>query len=105
MDPLLIISLILNIIAIPTIIFMAFIIRGALTNNQDMLEDYHRKDLSGTQREEIRRRLIVGGKGAVGAHEILDLIYTFRSVELGQYNDEDPYVPSDPYDDIDAYNS
>lgn len=87
------------------IAMMYIIIRGMMKTQQSLVLDYKRHNLTGREREEIRRRLLAQGTTAVHAHEILDLIYSFRAVELGQYKDDDPYVPEDPYDDVEDYQS
>lgn len=87
------------------IAFMILILKGIMASREQMVADYKRRNLSGREREEIRRRLLSQGIGGVHPHEVLDLIYSFRAVELGQYRDSDPYVPDDPYDDLDEYES
>ena len=98
-------SYILNAIFIVGIGFCIILVRGALMSNRDSLAGYKRSDLSGRSREEIRRRLLAGGMNAVSPIDVMNLIYTFRSIELGTYNDDDPYIPSsevgDPYLDLD----
>jgi hypothetical protein len=78
------------------------VIKGMLASNSATFDDYKRHSLTGVEREDMRRRLLAQGLNGVHPHEVMDLIYTFRSIELGQYKDEDPYIPQeDPYEDID----
>jgi len=103
MDWLPLASYITNGILVVIVALGIIVIRGMLASRDSMIDSYKRRDLTGREREDIRRRLLASGTSAIHPHEILDLIYTFRSVELGQYEDKDPYVPADPYDDIEEY--
>lgn len=103
--PYLAISLVANGLFVIVIVAMALIISGFMKSHQSMVAGYKRRNLTGRDREEIRRRLLAKGITDVHPHEVLDLIYTFRAVELGQYSDEDPYIPEDPYSDVDDYES
>lgn len=97
-------SYILNGVLVVVIVFMFIILRGMIATVGGTFDNYKRKNLTGREREDIRRRLIAQGMGAVHPHEVMDLIYSWRALELGQYTDEDPYVPQDdPYDDIEEF--
>lgn len=97
----LIASLILNAVFAILIVLSGIILRGIMKNNSATIENYKRHDLTGRERETIRRKIIASGLTTVHPHEILDLIYTFRSIEVGDYHDNDPYVPVDTYEDLD----
>jgi hypothetical protein len=81
-------------------IFLGFAVRGAIRDRKVIIENYTRTKLTGVLIEEIRRKLWLYGKNAITEYDILDLIYTIRDIQLGIYSDEDPYVPSDPYDGL-----
>ena len=76
------------------------VIRGMLKTEKSNIENYKRKILSGVETEEIRRRVIEYGMSKITINDVLNLIYTKRAIEVGAYEDIDPYVPADPYDGI-----
>lgn len=74
------------------------IIRGFIKTNAG--SGVH-KHLTGREIEEIRRKLsLVGGLNAIAKDDVYNLIMTVRDTHLGTYVDEDPYIPADPYEDI-----
>lgn len=79
-------------------IVMAIMIRGAFRTQESsgVIES-----LTGREIESIRRRLASVGMSGVSLAEIFSLIRTLRDIQLGIYKDEDPYVPADPYEDVD----
>lgn len=76
-----------------------YIIRGFLRQKQSSGEHRH---LTGREIEEIRRKLSTVGMQDISIDDVFNLIMTIRDTHLGTYVDDDPYVPADPYDDIDA---
>lgn len=91
---------ILFLLSLVSNVFLFITVRGALKNTTNILENYSRTKLTGVLVEEIRRKLWLWGKNGVSEYDILDLIYTIRDIQLGIYVDEDPYIPSDPYDGL-----
>lgn len=84
------------------IVGLALPLMGAIKKQNLLLETYRRKDLSGVEIETIRRLAVAKGSDAVTLHDILNLIYTIRSIQLGGYEDKDVFVFSqeDPYDGL-----
>ncbi len=75
------------------------IIRGFLRTEDSEGTHNH---LTGREIEEIRRKLSTIGLQAITVDEVFNLIMTIRDTHLGTYVDNDPYIPADPYDDVDA---
>ena len=73
------------------------IIRGALNQEKENIEV---KNLTGRQIEEIRLKMIDIGLPSITTGDVLSLIRTIRSIQLGTYEDTDVYIPADPYDGI-----
>jgi hypothetical protein len=90
----------LLIIAIGGLTVCGIIIKGYLFQTSDFNKLYKRRKLTGTQIEEIRRKLEIAGLSGVQRREVLDLIYVLRAIQIGDYSDKDPYVPSNPYEGI-----
>ena len=99
MNWLLMIGWSLFVIAVLVIVFLAITLRGALTTSI-IDPDFEPHAVTGREREEIRRKLVNVGPRAVSSDDVLNLLYTFRQVELGSYKDDDVYVPDDPYTDV-----
>ena len=76
-----------------------FIIKGFVKHSDSPRKHSH---LTGREVEEIRRKLSSIGIQAITVDDVFNLIMTIRDTHLGTYVDEDPYIPADPYDDIDA---
>ena len=60
------------------------------------------KNLTGREVEIIRRKLSTIGIQTITIDDVFNLIKTIRDTHLGIYVDDDPYVPADPYEDIDS---
>ena len=73
------------------------IIRGFLRTEKSINTNKH---LTGREIEEVRRKLSTVGLNGISKWDILNLIKTIRDTHLGTYVDEDPYVPADPYEDV-----
>jgi len=74
-------------------------LRGVLKTEKSSGVTTH---LTGREVEVIRRKISTIGLQALTEGDVLSLIKTIRDTHLGTYEDTDPYVPADPYDDIDA---
>lgn len=81
------------------LVIMGIMLRGAL-KSEKVDPNFEPRALSGREREEIRRKIVNMGPPAVSSDDVLNLLYTFRQIELGQYTDEDVFVPEDPYEDV-----
>lgn len=81
------------------IILLSIALRGAL-NSTKIDTNFKPHPLTGREREAIRRKVVNLGQRGVSVDDVLNLLYTFRLIELGQYTDEDIYVPDDSYEDI-----
>jgi len=88
------------IVELIAIIIAIVIIIGFLKENYESNSSYKKTSLTGRDIEYMRRRLKAVGKVAVNTHDIFDLIYVIRDIQLGVYKDEDPYIPADPYENI-----
>lgn len=73
------------------------IIRGFMRAERSTEGQRH---LTGREVEVIRRKLATVGMSAITAVDVYNLIMTIRDTHLGTYVDEDPYVPADPYEDV-----
>ena len=82
------------------IITMAIMLRGYMKQEVEEDESYRVRKISGREIEEIRRVLMHYGMNGLLKSNVLDLIYTIRAIQIGDYEDMDPYVPDDPYDGI-----
>ena len=80
-------------------VFLSIMVFGAIRPSENLLS-YKRKKLTGVQIEEIKRKLLSTNQMLITKTEILDLIYTIKALQLGDYIDKDPYMPDDPYDGI-----
>ena len=80
-------------------VYVIIVLRGALQTSI-IDPDFEPHAVTGREREEIRRKLVNVGPRAVSSDDVLNLLYTFRQVELGSYKDDDVYVPDDPYTDV-----
>ena len=76
-----------------------FIIKGFMSHSKAPRQHRH---LTGREIEEIRRKLSSVGMQAITIDDVFNLIMTIRDTHLGTYVDGDPYIPADPYEDIDA---
>lgn len=94
------ILIILLTVAILGLVACGFIIRGFLIQVKSFNSSYKRRKLTGVQIEEIRRKLSVAGLAGIELREVLDLIYIIRAIQIGDYSDNDPFVPHDPYEGI-----
>lgn len=79
-------------------VFQFFVIRGFLRN--DRTNTGKHVPLSGKEIEEIRQKLSSLGIQTVTADDIYNLIRTIWELNLGVYQDTDPYLPFDPYDNV-----
>ena len=79
-------------------IFEFFVIRGCLRVNKSSTEQ---KCLTGREIEEMRRKLASVGLQSITIGDVFNLIKTIRDTNLGKYTDQDPYIPADPYEDVD----
>lgn len=79
------------------------VLRGALRVDQEDRDQIEIKPLTGRDIEVIRRKLVNVGLGGVSLNEVLNLVKTIRDIQLGVYEDKDPYLPADPYGDIDDW--
>jgi len=95
----LLVSIVGNVLQLIVIIVGIFVVRGFMTSTM-VDPEFNPSALTGREREEIRRRATQLGNRGVSVEDTLNLLYTFRLVEIGQYTDEDIYVPDDPYEDI-----
>lgn len=85
-------------ILIIVVIALCFMLRGATLSKSEDIESYVITRLTGVDIEKIRRDIINVGMNALTTHDVLNLIYVVRSIQLGTYTDENPYVSQHPYD-------
>jgi hypothetical protein len=81
------------------LVTMGIIIRGAIS--RESIKDEQYGTLTGRQIEAIRLKLISVGVNAVTKFEVMNVIHTVRAIQLGTYDDIDPYIPADIYSDVD----
>lgn len=81
-----------------TLVIAVIIIRGTIISKSADLNEYTIVSLTGRDIERIRQKLVYIGPQAVSSYDILNLIYVIRSIQLGTYSDENPYIPANPYD-------
>lgn len=86
-------------IAITATIIEAIIIRGFMRQEEN-LNNTNGHSLTGREIEYIRRKLHGAGMVSITPFDIDNLLLTLKEIQLGMYTDKDPYVPSDPYEDI-----
>ena len=94
-----IVVLIFCIILVTFSILSAIILRGVFKTEKDT--NRKSKPLTGREVEEIRRKLLLTSLNGITKSEVFDLIRTIRDIQLGIYKDTDPYMPADPYSDVD----
>jgi len=80
-------------------VFLGLLVMGCLKEERGNNEGRIR-DISGREIEMIRYKLTNIGKVSVTKTEMLNIIRTMRSIQLGVYKDVDPYVPDDPYEGL-----
>lgn len=96
--PWLVILSVSNLLFLVTIAVLAVVLRGAISS-QEIDPEFEPRALTGREREEIRRRMVNIGTNVVTSDDVLNLLYTIRQIELGNYTDDDVYIPDDPYRD------
>jgi hypothetical protein len=79
---------------------VSIMLRGYIREEKEEFKNYKVRKITGREIEEIRRVLVTHGMNGLLRSNILDLIYTIRAIQLGDYEDMDPYVPADPYDGL-----
>lgn len=84
-------------IGISVAVLLGIMLRGAIRMHGDDLASYKVTQLSGREIEVLRRQAINTGMSSIRLHDVLDLITTLNMIQLGNYEDKDPYVPADPY--------
>jgi hypothetical protein len=97
------IALVFGLIACVSIfinVMLAITVAGAIKKNRDATAGYLRKKLTGIEIEELRRLVMTTGLADISESNVLDLIYVIRAIQLGDYEDKEPYVPDNPYDGI-----
>ena len=87
-------------VLLSVISILSIMLRGSIRITADITNDYKITLLPGTMVEEIRILLINYGFNAITPQNVLDLIYTIRAIQLGHYEDTDPFIPADPYDGL-----
>ena len=80
-------------------LFLLLIVVGFMRTEKFIYENYKEKSLTGVEIEEIRRKLIVTGINGLSHSDVFNLIYTIRQIFIGNYQDNNPYLPPDYYDD------
>lgn len=81
------------------VILSVIVLRGVFKTEKET--NRKSKPLTGREVEEIRRKLLLTGLNGITKSEVFDLIRTIRDIQLGIYKDTDPYIPADPYVDVD----
>jgi len=94
-----IILFIIIFILVLLVLVEGIIIRGFLKTDK-IDSEYKPAALTGREIEAIRRKLESIGMNAISRADVANLIRTFQLIVLGVYEDKDPYVPADPYEDI-----
>ena len=82
---------------------LAFMLKGALTTDEETRGQVKSgiKTLTGREIETIRRKLASVGVRAMKLSEYFSMILTLRLIQTGRYEDEDPWIPPNIYEDID----
>jgi len=78
----------------------AIILWGYIKEEKEEFDNYKVRKITGREIEEIRRVLVTHGLNGLLRSNVMDLVYTIRAIQLGDYEDMDPYVPDDPYDGL-----
>lgn len=81
-------------------IVLGIMLRGAIRMHNDDLASHKIAQLSGREIEIIRRKAISSGMSSITLHDVLNLVTTLNTIQLGNYEDKDPYVPADPYEGL-----
>lgn len=100
MDWLMIVLMVSVGILILAVFILSVILRGALRVEDDRSKSGI-KALTGREIEFVRRKLVNIGLRGITLSEAFSLVKTLRDIQLGLYTDEDPWIPADPYEDID----
>ena len=77
---------------------MGVVIRGAI--RREVIDGETFKTLTGREIEQIRIKAITVGMNSITKHEVMNVIHTVRAIQLGTYEDKDPYIPADIYADV-----
>lgn len=80
-------------------ILEGFMIRGFL-KTEKFNKNERARGLTGREIESIRRKLDSVGISSISHGDIANLIKTFQLITLGAYQDKDPFIPADPYEDV-----
>lgn len=82
---------------------MGVMIRGMLATEEESRAQASAgiRVLTGKDIETIRRRLAAVGNRALKLSDAFSLILTIRRIQLGQYTDEEPWIPANAYEDVD----
>lgn len=89
---------VLLLISIGLNVALGIMIRGAI--RREPLKKSDLKFLTGRQIEEMKRRVNLIGINGTDEFEVLCLINTMNGVQLGVYQDEDVWIPNEPYEDL-----
>lgn len=81
------------------ILVQLVIIRGATKTERSSMRDP--VFLTGREIELIKRKIESVGMNAISINNVLDMIHTINGIQLGTYTDLDPFLPHDPYEDVD----
>jgi hypothetical protein len=84
------------------VVATAIVLWGYLKEEKEEFDDYKVRKVTGREIEEIRRVLVTHGMNGLLRSNVMDLVYTIRAIQLGDYEDLDPYVPDDPYDGVEV---
>ncbi len=81
-------------------VVLLIIIRGMINFRQEEIDGAKITSLTGREIEAIRRKIIHSGRQDLSYSGALSLVKTLQDIQLGAYEDTDPYVPADPYEGI-----
>ena len=99
MEYIIIISIILGLSVLLNVLLL-IVVRGMWIST-DHPEEMQVQKLTGREIEKLRRTLLTVGMSAVNFVDFANLIHTINSIQIGDYEDKDPFVPQeDPYEDI-----
>lgn len=79
---------------------LAIMLRGAIRMHSDDLKNYKVCHLTGREIEIMRRQVLQSGVSSISLQDVMSLITTLNMIQLGNYEDKDPFSPADPYEGL-----
>lgn len=81
-------------------VLLGLMLRGAIRMHSDDLANYKVRHLTGREIEIMRRKVLQSGISSVSLQDVMGLITTLNMIQLGNYEDTDPFSPADPYEGL-----